>query len=329
MQPESEDKRIISAQWAKDEDINRFLQSLPNWRGIRDPSAKVESPEAVEQRNLRETQILKDNLGSSKISDHEILYDMGQLKSLGQLQESLEWFAASILRLSERFLQSNQNAIGGLPKLPPNSIHSLMGVAKEFESVADTCLLVLHIEVRLHCFYYLYPIRHGGAGATFSGGQDSTDPNQEVTKLTTDLLSIEQVLSASLAECKTQYIFEGVSHLVSRVLVDSAVNIRKINKNGVKKMCRNIFTIQHTLTSNITGCRESSLDSAKTYYEMLTLRPQDILNAIVEKGPVFTKEDYAHALELLHRSDPNSNSTILNKHLEKLADIMKVAGVQV
>ena len=41
-----------------------------------------------------------------------------------------------------------------------------------------------------------------------------------------------------------RYIFEGVSHLVSRILIESAANIRKINKNGVKKMCRNIFTIQ-------------------------------------------------------------------------------------
>ena len=130
-------------------------------------------------------------------------------------------------------------------------------------------------QIRLHCFYHLYPIRHGASGATFAGGQDSTDPNQEVTRLTADLLSIEEVLSTSLTENKTRYnesvlqvnkihkglknkdlqlsqvdlkifryIFEGVSHLVSRILIESAANIRKINKNGVKKMCRNIFTIQ-------------------------------------------------------------------------------------
>jgi hypothetical protein len=107
-----------------------------------------------------------------------------------------------------------------------------------------------------------------------------------VTKLTTDLLSIEEVLSTSLTENKTRYIFEGVSHLVSRLLLDSVVNIRKINKNGVKKMCRNIFTIQHTLTSNITGSRESSLDGAKTFYELLTLRQQVLswTNIFCDKG---------------------------------------------
>ena len=34
VQPEAEDKRIISAQWAKDEDISRFLKSLPNWGAV-------------------------------------------------------------------------------------------------------------------------------------------------------------------------------------------------------------------------------------------------------------------------------------------------------
>jgi exocyst complex component 4 len=41
VQPDTEDKRIISAQWAKDEDISRFLKSLPNWRSLATPSQAV------------------------------------------------------------------------------------------------------------------------------------------------------------------------------------------------------------------------------------------------------------------------------------------------
>ena len=32
----STDKRVISANWAKDEDINRLLKSLPNWLSLRE-----------------------------------------------------------------------------------------------------------------------------------------------------------------------------------------------------------------------------------------------------------------------------------------------------
>jgi hypothetical protein len=48
---------------------------------------------------------------------------------------------------------------------------TLISHAREFEELADTCLLVLHLEVRVHCFHYLHPIWRGPAGAQFSGGQ--------------------------------------------------------------------------------------------------------------------------------------------------------------
>ena len=83
--------------------------------------------------------------------------------------------------------------------------------------------------------------------------------------------------------------------------IGAAEHIRKINSNGVKKMCRNIFAVQHTLTSNITGSRETSLDHAKQYYEMFNQRQQELLNSIVEKGPTFSREEYAAAIQLLHR----------------------------
>ena len=80
VQPESEDKRIISAQWATDEDISRLLKSLPNWQlavsdtpsiieggggaspgggGSGGPqNVSAESPQEVEQRNARVSQQL-------------------------------------------------------------------------------------------------------------------------------------------------------------------------------------------------------------------------------------------------------------------------------
>ena len=56
VQPESEDKRIISAQWAKDDDIARFLKALPNWQAVQEASHEsiTESPQDVDSRNLKE-----------------------------------------------------------------------------------------------------------------------------------------------------------------------------------------------------------------------------------------------------------------------------------
>ncbi|KAJ9597948.1 hypothetical protein L9F63_011187 [Diploptera punctata] len=65
VQPDSEDKRICSAAWLKDEDISRFIKSLPNWTDLqaqkvtyqrrrplrREETTEEESPEDIRQRN--------------------------------------------------------------------------------------------------------------------------------------------------------------------------------------------------------------------------------------------------------------------------------------
>merc|ERR1711894_745337 len=116
--------------------------------------------------------------------------------------------------------------------------------------------------------------------------------------LNKDLILIEEALSNSLQERKKRYIFEGVSHLVSAIFIGAASNIHKINEHGVKKMCRNIFSVQHTLTSSITGSRETALDHAKQYYEMFNQRQQEVLSGIIEKGPIFSAEEYVATIKL-------------------------------
>ena len=65
------------------------------------------------------------------------------------------------------------------------------------------------------------------------------------------------------------------------------------------------------------------------YYELCNQKPGDILSGIVEKGPMFSKEEYAILLRLLHRSDPNSTSHGLAMNEEKLGDHMRHAGIAV
>ena len=56
---------------------------------------------------------------------------------------------------------------------------------------------------------------------------------------------------------------------------------------------------------------------------------QEIIDGIVEKGPVFSHEEYVAALMLLHRSDPTSTEQLKKMYIEKLADTMKSVGVTV
>jgi len=334
VQPDAEDKRIISAQWAKDEDISRFLKSLPNWVAINRDLQQEETAEEIDVRNTKETDMLVQNLGSSEIPSHEILSDPGQLRSLAQLHQSLDWFAQSVLKFARGLPTGSSNLSTGskisvVPPLPETTINTLISLAKEFEELGDVCLLVLHLEVRVHCFYYLMPLWRGGLGPTqFSGGLDSTDPSQEIIQLNKDLLAVEDALDACLQPHKIQYVFEGVSHLVSAILIMSAASIKKINSNGVKKMCRNIFAIQHTLTASITGRRELALDQAKTFYELFNMSPKELLASIVERGAVFRELDYMNVLQLMHRSAPHHDAALLTQNMDKLSQILRGQGAR-
>lgn len=55
----------------------------------REETTEEESPEDIRQRNMKEAEILASNLGEGGINAHEILSDVGQLKGLAQLQESM------------------------------------------------------------------------------------------------------------------------------------------------------------------------------------------------------------------------------------------------
>ncbi|XP_078668005.1 exocyst complex component 4-like isoform X10 [Branchiostoma floridae x Branchiostoma belcheri] len=328
----SEEQRIISATWAKDEDISRLLRSLPNWQNLENRRARkddeAENPEAVRARNTKESDLLTNNLGDSLIPKYEVLQDVNDLRVLANLHESLEWFAGRIrtfnstlplaspaMGLSPASTDSNPS---DLQPVSPATLASLTSLAREFQDLAETCLLVLHLEVRVHCFFFLLPM---AKQSNYSGNLESTDPDPLVVKLNKDLSSIEESLTTSLNTHKFRYIFEGLGHQMSSILVNSTQYFSRISHSGIKKMCRNIFALQQNLT-NITMSREVDLDHARQYYEMLYMTVEEILNSLVEQGVHFTELEYVNALNLLQRSTPGTDSKAHAARLWRLKEIM-------
>ena len=215
-QPDSEDKRVISATWAKDEDISRFLRELPNWKtlacftGMSD-SKIIDSPDEVGERNRKEAEILLGSLGEQLIPAHEILSDSSHLRTLALLHQTLEWFGQCIVKLadglSSNYSMSAPNSVSdsGRPLVPQAAVQTLSSLAQDFIELSHTCLLVLHLEVRVHCFYYLLSVGRGpvgSVGANFAPTIDSQDPDKEVLSLNKDLASIDEALSATLPSRK-------------------------------------------------------------------------------------------------------------------------------
>uniref|UniRef100_A0A182PSL1 Exocyst complex component Sec8 n=1 Tax=Anopheles epiroticus TaxID=199890 RepID=A0A182PSL1_9DIPT len=358
VQPETEDKRIYSVAWLKDDDITRFLKSLPNWTDLKSSNARLrqlqqkrlmktepseeESPTQVQQRNVREAEMLTSNLGEGGISQQEILSDVGVLKELAILQESMEWFASRITEFAQDLKKPIVNGlVTASPVSTPGSpspagtativnspvivkdgmIKVLINLALEFEELANTCLLVLHLEVRVQCFHYLRSSPSDRYKANNPNKNDSLEPDAKVLKLTKVLSDMDEALSSTLHPRKTKYVFEGLAHLAARILIMAANSMEYIDHSGVQRMCRNALALQQTLSS-ITASREVALDYARSFYEMFYLDPEEILTSIVEKGAQFTEMQYLNALQLIFRNRGIVDPAIVGSYQQKLSDLL-------
>ncbi|EMP39423.1 Exocyst complex component 4 [Chelonia mydas] len=271
---QSDEKLVISASWAKDDDITRLLKSLPNWINMAQPKQlrpkREEEEDFIRAAFSKESEVLIGNLGDKLIPQQEILRDVSDLKALANMHESLEWLAgrtkAAFSNLPTAQTPSpgqDSHANMDLPPVSEQIMQTLSELAKSFQEMADRCLLVLHLEVRVHCFHYLIPLAKQGNYAIVAN-VESMDYDPLVVRLNKDISAVEEAMSASLQQHKFQYIFEGLGHLISCILINGAQYFKRISESGIKKMCRNIFILQQNLT-NITMSREADLDFARGF----------------------------------------------------------------
>lgn len=321
-----EEKLTISASWAKDEDISRLLQSLPNWANMAQPRQTRQKREDEEDFTraafAKESEVLTGNLGDKLIPQNEILRDVSDLKALANLHESMEWLAC---RLKTFFVTlphaSNSQVVGESERSREQILQTLNDLSRGFQDIANRCLLVLHLEVRVHCFHYLIPLTKQGNYAIVAN-VESMDYDPLVVKLNKDISAIEEAMGAALQQHKFQYIFEGLGHLISCILINGAQYFKRISESGIKKMCRNIFVLQQNLT-NITMSREADLDFARQYYEMLYNTADELLNLVVDQGVRYTELEYINALSLLHRSQTGvGDLSTQNIRLQRLKEII-------
>ncbi|XP_040565491.1 exocyst complex component 4 [Lepeophtheirus salmonis] len=311
---------VTSALLANDKDLSQLMTSFPVWN--KNQPIDLGSLKDVELMSKEELILFRQKLGKSNVTQNEIISDPSKFKHLAMLSESLEWFSENISGICNELNKANLYSSYSISE---KSIQKLNTITKDFGDLSRTCLLVLHIEVRIHCIYFLSPIWFGSnAGTQFQGGPESTDPSSEIIRLAKDLTSTEDIVKPLMGNIKSRYVFEGLLFLIGSILISSVEHIKRINSNGIKKMSRNLFTLQYILSCNIAGHGEVALEHAKQYLELLDKTSEEIMNSIVEKGSVFTYEEYENAIKLLHRSNRNSvNSETISYDLKKLKDVMK------
>uniref|UniRef100_A0A915Q215 Exocyst complex component Sec8 n=1 Tax=Setaria digitata TaxID=48799 RepID=A0A915Q215_9BILA len=338
------EKRKISEAWAVDEDISRLLKSLPNWFAVSNyeattpslntPSASspiFESESDVCYRNERESEILIGNLGTAKqLARDELITDIEVIRSLACMHESLKWFCSNMRSLIDRLPESSCNAmrkcVVQLHRADENGIvhqseeHIATALDSRLASLdakADTCLLIIHLELRVHCFFHLLPL------ARIRPSLPHDELDNEVIDFGRDMAHFHQVLSTNLPPHKMKYLFDGLGHLSASIFIHSSQHMQKLNENGKKRVCRNIFAVQQRL-SQLTGHRESELERARVFFELLNHDPDQLLALIVERGAIFSHLEYTYLLALALRSHPvlSAQPGALEQRISQLKTIL-------
>ncbi|GFX06879.1 exocyst complex component 4 [Trichonephila clavipes] len=320
-----EEQDILSVSWAKDRDIRRLLKSFSNWKFLQvaESGELIESPEEIRLRNKEESELLIRNLHSEERTSWEIIRDCTVLFNLGILQESLQWFSEQLLTFVEDFKNGSSEithfeALEGSSELQVlNAATGLKKLAKEYEDFSDVCLLALHLEVRAHCFHYLLSTTEDESGEAWEAS---------IRNLSDDLIKIDETLVAVLTPKEMKYVFEGLGELIASILIHSVSQMTQVNESLVKRMHRGIFIVQCCL-SNITMTREVSLERARQYIQLLNSTCEEILNEILEEGPLFKEHEYASIFRLtLEKASSDSHS--LCDYEAKLRAIFKRVAIQ-
>ena len=123
-----------------------------------------------------------------------------------------------------------------------NILINLNNILQKFQSSAEQCLIYLHMEQRTRCFLYLGNMFKGARFDVKNSVALETDA--EVIKLETEFRHIEEVLSTNLQPKKYRFVFEGLGHQLGSLLMEGCRLMTRISPAGVKKICRNIFTLQ-------------------------------------------------------------------------------------
>ncbi|CAF3843763.1 unnamed protein product [Rotaria magnacalcarata] len=326
---------IYSNEWVKDADINRHLRTMPAFDAFirmakQQHSAnndnQDDNADNIRFRQTKETETLLINFSQNEMNLDDICTTYKHIKLLANIHESLDWLYCKLSYYfdildkclndtkhldaltqttvtsgyASRSLKQNHHQYEQL-KLSRVNLEIFSNAMKTTLTLSYDILLVLFLEIRLHCFYHLSLLFRN---ASHYASVIDTDPDENIMTLNRDLTRLQETLHSALNEKKFSFLFQGLGFVLATILIRSAPRFIRISETGVTKMCRNIFAIEQTLTQ-IRTVGDAELMRAHRYYELLyATKPDEIIAVIEEHGPEYSEQDYIHLLQLKHRSFP-------------------------
>ncbi|VDK41555.1 unnamed protein product [Taenia asiatica] len=252
--------------------------------------------------------IIGDEVGSS--TDFCLpTADMLTIKSMGRLRESVHWLE----RCVQNWLVWLESNVSDLDMV------SFATAAEELTSLSDATLLTVYLDVRVQAYNLFGNLPRT---ANFWCPVDEVDVDSEVTRCLIYWDQLQEVLIHSFCPHEIRFIFDGLGDFISQIFLRLIPQITRMNVNGNRKMCRNIYKLQQALAL-LTENHESDLIRVKQLYELFYLNPEAVVNRVIEQGVAFEVGVYQNLLRLYQRSHPSHDHSRTDDSITKLAQIIR------
>ncbi|KAJ2777681.1 exocyst subunit [Coemansia interrupta] len=283
---------FTSVKWSETPD----LQQLFN-RKAKQASARIRAADSTAdmEREIR----IEENLKTERsLHLNELVFDLKRLLCVAELHQTLEWVLVQLNKISADRAQvlSKHDGVTSAALLKRHDADKAK-VVNRYSTLSVQCLMVLRIEVRAHCTYYLDLATREG---NYNLDSDAVEPDQYIQALNADVSAIEEKMESCLPADKLTLVFGGISVLMAHILIANTRYIRHFNDAGNRKMIRNILALQQNLT-NIALPEESGLDRARRFYELYELGADGILKHIAENGVSFSFDNYRRMMDFIYQ----------------------------
>lgn len=269
-------------------DIHDVLQKL--WT-----AGSASDPELLQ----KEAGLLIIHTNESPLVPSDLIWDQKMIGSLCLFYTSMQWLSRKISELrhitssdaedSRRNTRTGSTSRWALLNDPSRAadgkepVYLVMtqetvaqfdAIVTQYQELAGTVLLTLHVEIRLQTLYSL-ALALSPQLAPYLLPQPVNDPDPRILSLNAALISYDETIAMYLRDQETSFIRTGLALLIDTNLVTSAGSVKVMNANGCGRMRLNILVLQQNLKN--VEISFAGLDRAAGYFALFMQGPSEVV----------------------------------------------------
>ena len=185
---------------------------------------------------------------------------------------------------------------------PANPSSPFDKILTAYRDLATKALSVFHIDMRLNIIQTMSQVLE----TPYSIDQPVNEPDPSILQLNSDLLSVDDTITAHLPEREYEFMTSGLALLLDTYLVTNATKIKSMNEYGCHRMQLNILVLQQNLRSVE---KDVMLSRSAEYFDYFKQGPKAIVQKAKDTGGQdlgFNLDELKVLVELCHSDSVQS-----------------------